>query len=158
MDGRDAIADRAIGCRRSDVARQVDLIQRQAELFHEVLERERRSRRASCNRAFGPFDAVFDLLQESSAATRSQAEAIEDAARALERVASLMKLQAELFERTLRTLREPAETVKTLAGGEPAATVARRSARPAPPLRFTTVSPSRAPARAPRRGRGRSRG
>jgi hypothetical protein len=112
------------------------LIHRQSELFHEVLERERALQSRVVSRAFGPFDAIFDLLEESSAATRSQAEAIEDAARALERVANLMKVQAELFERTVRTLREPAEAVKTLAGGQT----------------------SRAPARAPRRGRGRSPG
>jgi hypothetical protein len=112
------------------------LIHRQSELFHEVLERERALQTRVVNRAFGPFDAVFDLLEESSAASRSQAEAIEDAARALERVANLMKVQADLFERTVRTLRQPGETVKTLAGGQP----------------------SRDSARAPRRGRGRSRG
>jgi hypothetical protein len=105
------------------------LIHHQAELFHEVLERERALQTRVVNRAFGPFDAVFDLLEESGAATRSQAEAIEDAARALERVAGLMKVQAELFERTVRTLREPAETVKTLAGGDPAAKPARAKRR-----------------------------
>jgi hypothetical protein len=105
------------------------LIHHQAELFHEVLGHERALQARVVNRAFGPFDAVFDLLEQSSAATRSQAEAIEDAARALERVASLMKVQAELFERTVRTLREPAETVKTLAGGQPAAAPARAQRR-----------------------------
>ena len=65
-------------------------------------------------RAFAPFDAVFDLLQESGAAMRSQAEAVEDAAHSLERVAGLMKVQADLFERTVRTMREPAEVVKSL--------------------------------------------
>jgi hypothetical protein len=107
---------------RSDVARQVLApMQRQAELFQEVLERERALQARLVQRAFAPLDAVFDLLQESGAAMRSQAEAVEDAAHSLERVAGLMKVQADLFERTVRTLREPAEVAKSLAGSEPAA-------------------------------------
>jgi hypothetical protein len=104
--------------RHSDVARQVLApMQRQAELFQEVLERERALQARLVRRALGPLDAVFDLLEESGSALRSQAEAVEEAARALERVAGLMKLQADLFGRTVRALREPTEAVKTLAGG-----------------------------------------
>ena len=107
---------------RSDVARQlVDPMKRQTELFQEVLEQERALQARLVQRAFAPLDAVFDLLQESGAAMRSQAEAVEEAARALERVAGLMKVQADLFERTVRTMREPAEVVKSLTGSEPAA-------------------------------------
>lgn len=106
--------------RHSDVARQVLApMQRQAELFQEVLERERALQARLVHRALGPLDAVFDLLEESGSALRSQAEAVEEAARALERVAGLMKLQADLFGRTVRALREPTEAVKTLAGGRP---------------------------------------
>ena len=82
-------------------------------------------------RAFAPLDAIFDLLEDSSSAVRSQAEAVEDAARALERVASLMKVQADLFERTVRTMREPAAAVKALAsGGSPAKPDATQRRRP----------------------------
>jgi hypothetical protein len=105
--------------RRSDVAQQVLApMQRQAELFQEVLERERALQARLVRRAFGPLDAVFDLLEESSTALRSQAEAVEEAARALERVAGLMKLQADLFGRTVRAMREPSAIAKSLAGGE----------------------------------------
>jgi hypothetical protein len=69
-------------------------------------------------RAFAPLDAIFDLLEGSGAAMRSQAEAVEDAARSLERVASLMKTQAELFERTVGAMRQPSKAVKSLAGAE----------------------------------------
>ena len=107
---------------RNDVARQVvDPMQRQVELFQEVLEHERALQARLVQTAFAPFDAVFDLLQESGAAMRSQAEAVEEAARALERVAGLMKVQADLFERSVRTMREPAEVVKSLTGSEPEA-------------------------------------
>ena len=43
---------------------------------------------------------------------RRQAEALEAAGRALEETAGLMKSQAELFERTIGTLRQPAALAK----------------------------------------------
>ncbi len=93
-------------------------MQRQAELFQEVLERERALQAGLMRRAFKPLDAVFDLLEESSSALRSQAEAIEEAARALEQAATMMKAQADLFGRTIRAMREPAQAMKSLAGLE----------------------------------------
>ena len=47
---------------------------------------------------------------------RGQAEALEAAGRALEETAGLVKSQAELFERTIGVLREPAERARTAAG------------------------------------------
>lgn len=129
----------------SDVARQISApLQRQAELFGEILERERALQSRVVRRALAPLDAVFDLLEESGAALRSQAEAVEEASRALERVAGLMKVQADLFARTVRAMREPTNVVKSLAGDE----------KPGAPVKPA----SRAPARAPRRGRGRPPG
>jgi hypothetical protein len=78
--------------------------ERQVELAQELLER-----------AFGPFDAVFDLLEQSGAAMRRQAEALSESARALEQAAELMRVQAELFERTVQTVRQPAEMAKGVA-------------------------------------------
>ena len=69
-------------------------------------------------RLVAPVDAVFDLLEESGATLRSQAEALESAGRALEETATLMKSQAELFEGTIARLREPAEFAKAVAGVE----------------------------------------
>jgi methyl-accepting chemotaxis protein len=79
-------------------------IERQVELVEELVER-----------AFGPFDAVFDLLEQSGAAMRQQAEALSESARALEQAAELMRVQAELFERTVHTVRQPAEMAKGVA-------------------------------------------
>jgi hypothetical protein len=104
---------------RSDVARQITApMQRQAELIGDILERERALQSRAVRLALAPLDAVFDLLEQSGASMRSQAEAVEEAARALERVAGLMKVQADLFGRTVRALREPTEVVKSLAGDE----------------------------------------
>ena len=57
---------------------------------------------------------------------RQQAEALEEAGRALEQTAALVKAQAELFERTVRVAREPTEFAKAAAGVEP------RGRKPAP--------------------------
>jgi len=79
---------------------------------HQLRELEQRL----AGRIAAPFDAIFDLLEESGATLHSQAEALESAGRALQEAAVLMKAQAELFERTVGTLRQPAELAKSVAG------------------------------------------
>jgi hypothetical protein len=96
-------------------------MQRQLDLLHEVVERERRLQAELTGRVLAPVDALFDLLEESGAMLRRQAEALEAAGRALEESAALMKAQAELFERTVRTARRPAELAKAAAGVKPRA-------------------------------------
>jgi hypothetical protein len=97
---------------RADLPRQLLVpLQKQAELVQEVLERERNL----MSHAFAPVDAVFDLLEQSGAALRKQAESLSESARALEQAAELVRAQAELYERTIRTLRRPSELVKAAA-------------------------------------------
>ena len=91
-------------------------LKRQTELIQDVLERERRLQRELLGYVFGPLDAVLDLLEQSGATIRQQAEAIEQAARALEDTAVLMKAQAELFERSIKTIRAPADLARSAAG------------------------------------------
>ncbi len=88
------------------------------KLLHEVLERERHLQTELAGRVAAPFDAIFDLLEESGATLRSQADALEAAGRALEEAATLMKSQAEMFERTVGALRAPGELAKSVAGLE----------------------------------------
>ena len=87
-------------------------MERQLELVQEIVERERRLQREVLTRAFAPFDAVFDLLEQSADALHKQAEALDASARALEQASAMMAIQADLFERTIQTLREPAEIAK----------------------------------------------
>lgn len=100
-------------------------MQRQLELLHDVVERERRLQAELTGRLLAPVDAVFDLFEQSGAMLRRQAESLEAAGRALEESASLMKAQAELFERTVQTARRPADLAKAAAGVKP------RSRKPA---------------------------
>ena len=93
-------------------------MQRQLELMQELIERERRMQRQLAAQLFAPADAVFDLLEESGTMLRRQAEALAAAGRALEETAGLVKTQAELFERAIGTLRDPAERAKTALGAE----------------------------------------
>jgi hypothetical protein len=93
-------------------------MQRQLELAQELIERERRLQAEVASRLLAPVDAVFDLLEETGATLRRQAEALEAAGRALEETAGLMKGQAELFERTVGTLRQPAEVAKGAIGAQ----------------------------------------
>ncbi|HEY4997131.1 MAG TPA: hypothetical protein VII03_03985, partial [Solirubrobacteraceae bacterium] len=58
-------------------------MQRQLELVQEVVDRERRLQGDIAARLLAPLDAVFDLLEQAGASIRGQAEALEDAGRAL---------------------------------------------------------------------------
>jgi hypothetical protein len=110
------VASAASVAGRSELPRQLlEPMQRQLELVQEVIERERRLQSELVGHLVAPVDAVFDLLEESEAALRRQAEALEAAGRALEETAGLMKAQAELFGRTIAALRQPAELAKAAA-------------------------------------------
>ena len=103
----------------ADVPRQLlEPMQRQLELVQEIVERERRMQREVARRLAAPVDAIFDLLEESALTLRRQAEALAAAGSALEETAGLVSSQAELFERTVATLREPTEVAKAAAGLE----------------------------------------
>ena len=94
-------------------------MQRQLELMQEIIERERRLQREVTARLIAPADAVFDLLEETGATLRGQAEALEAAGRALEETAGQMKRQAELFERMISALRQPTELARAATGLQP---------------------------------------
>jgi hypothetical protein len=113
------IASAASVAGQREIPRQLlEPMQRQLELMHDVIERERRLQRQLAGHLAAPVDAIFDLLEESGATLRGQAEALEAAGRALEDSSALVKRQAELFELTVRALREPAELAKAAAGLE----------------------------------------
>ena len=80
-------------------------------------------------RAFAPLDATFELLEQSGAAMRQEAEALEHAAKALEQAAAVMKAQADLYERTIHALRQPSRAVESAIGLDPALTRSRAPGR-----------------------------
>jgi hypothetical protein len=105
---------------RSDAAKALlGPLQRQAELFQQLVERQQGLQRELLDRAFEPYDAIFDLLEGSGAMMREQAEALEQAAAAVERAAGLMRRQAELFGTATRTARLPGDVLRQAAGGSP---------------------------------------
>ncbi len=104
---------------RSELPKQLlEPLQRQVELVQELIERERTLQRQLAGYLLAPADAVFDLLEQSGAMLRQQAEALESAGNALAETAALMQGQAELFERTIGLLRQPTELAKAAAGLE----------------------------------------
>jgi hypothetical protein len=122
----------SVGGRGQLPHRLLEPIQPQLERVQEVLERERRLRNQVIARLLAPVDAVFDLLEGNGRILREQAAALETSARALEETAGLVKRQADLFDRTLAALREPAERAKAAAGLQrrSALTAAAREAHP----------------------------
>jgi hypothetical protein len=92
--------------------------QRQVELLQEVIQRERGRQGELAGMVTAPIDALFDLMEETGATLRLQAEALASAGRALEETAALMSRQAERFERTVGAIRQPAEIAKAAAGAK----------------------------------------
>jgi hypothetical protein len=110
------VASAAAVAGRSELPRQLlEPMQRQLALVQDVIERERRLQQELTGRLVAPIEAIFDLLEDSGATLRRQAEALEAAGRALEETAGLMKSQAELFERTIGMLRQPVELARAAA-------------------------------------------
>ena len=91
--------------------------QRQLELLQQIVEAQQRLQGNVVDGLLGPVEAVFDLLQESGATMRKQAETMESAGRALQDTATLMKQQAELFERVLSVVRQPTDIARAAAKG-----------------------------------------
>jgi hypothetical protein len=117
-------------------------LQRQADLIGDVLERERRLQTEVLGYAFAPLDAVFDLLEQSGSTFRRQAEALEQAARALQETAVLMQTQADIFEAGVRAIREPTDLARSVAGLEKRPAKKKASAprkKPATPKKKTST-------------------
>jgi hypothetical protein len=75
------ISGAAAAAGRSDIPRDmVRASQRQLELIQQLVENERRR----VDVVFGPAQAAFDLLADSGATLRKQAEAMESAGQALQ--------------------------------------------------------------------------
>ena len=96
----------------------LEAMQRQADIVQEVIEQERKRQKQLAAGLVAPVDAVFDLLEQIGVTLRRQSEALATAGQALEETARLAQNQADLFERTIRTLREPTEIAKTAVGLE----------------------------------------
>ena len=102
---------------RAEMPREVlAAMRRQLELMQEVIDREQLLQKDLAGRVAAPFDAVFDLLEQTGASLRGQAEALSAAGKALQETAGLIETQADLFERTIGAIRQPAEMAKSAAG------------------------------------------
>jgi signal transduction histidine kinase len=117
------------------------VMRHQAALVQEVIEREQTLQRLIGARLIEPVEAGFDLLEDSAKTLRRQAETLGSAAQALQETAALMTQQAELFERTIHTLRQPLTLARSAAGvPRPGARSGKRTAKPA---RAKTAKPRR---------------
>ncbi len=96
--------------------RLLEPVQRQREVVQVVIERERGLQKQLMGRVLAPVDAGFDLLEENGRLLHEQAQALETSGRALQETAGLVKRQAELFDRMICAVREPAERAKAVVG------------------------------------------
>jgi hypothetical protein len=91
--------------------------QRQLELVQEIVESERLHGNV-VDVLLGPAEAVLDLLAESGATLRKQAETMESAGRAMQDSGALMRQQAELFEKLIALMRQPTELARAATGAK----------------------------------------
>ena len=96
-----------------------DLLRDWQKMMQSVLERERELQRDLLGRAFEPFDAPSAFWSRAGRRCASRRSAIEHAAKSLEQAAALMKTQADLFERTIRIMREPSRRIESAMGVDP---------------------------------------
>ena len=59
-----------------------------------------------------PFAVMLEAIDQTSAAMRTQAQALEAAAEAFAQASSLLDLQASLLEHAVETVRDPAAALK----------------------------------------------
>jgi hypothetical protein len=118
QDAMQSLASTALGAAgKAELPKQlVGPMQRQVELLQELVDRERRLQGEVFGHLFAPLDALFDLLEQSGSTFRKQSEALEQAADALGETAKLMRVHAELFEKSIKMMREPTELAKSAAG------------------------------------------
>jgi hypothetical protein len=114
----------------SAVGRQLlEPLTQQTELLRQAVEQQQRIQAQLVERAFAPVDAIFDLLENTGAMMREQAEALHQAAQGVERAAEVTRMQAELFEGATRAARLPSDAVRSVAGAGAAAPRRARAAK-----------------------------
>jgi hypothetical protein len=96
-----------------DVARQLLApLQQQAELLEQSLRRQVAFEKEIVERMLGPVTVVLELLDQSAAAMRTQAQAFDAAAASFKQASELLELQASLLEGAGRSLRDPAHALR----------------------------------------------
>ena len=88
----------------SDLARPV---QRQAELFQQVLQRQLEFERELLGRAAAPLHAAQDLVDQATGTFRAQAISFRAASTTVGQLAGLIDQQADLLERAGTLMRDP---------------------------------------------------
>jgi hypothetical protein len=105
----------------AELARQLlGPLQRQGELVEEVLRRQAQFDKRLVGQMLAPATVLLDVLDQTAAAMRNQAKAFDLAATSFKQSAELLELQAGLMERAARTLRDPAELVRSATRPSPA--------------------------------------
>ena len=124
------VSSAASAAGRSALPRQlITPMQRQFDLVQELFERERKLQRDLLARTFAPFARRLRPARAERRSVASAGRGVERVRPGAEQAASMIEVQADLFQRTVKTLREPAEIAKAAAGLErrPRARRARKS-------------------------------
>jgi len=111
---RDAVNEMARSMKQGpDTARQlVAAMERQTGLFRDAVTQQRQV----VERAFEPTEAFLEVLDGAAEPLRAQAQAFAEAARAFGQASEVLAAQADLVERSARTLRAQTAAAKSAFG------------------------------------------
>lgn len=101
----------AAGAGQADVGRHV------AEVVETVVDRQRALEQEVRGRVLAPVTLALDVVEQSAAAMRAQAKALEAASVAFRQASEMLDLQAAVLERTAESLRDPVGTVRAAGAG-----------------------------------------
>ena len=95
-------------------------LQRQAELLEQAVQRQVDFEKAVLGRVLAPASVMLDMLEQTAAAMKAQAEAFEAAAASFKHAGEMLELQASLLEQVARSLRDPVGALRSagVPGGE----------------------------------------
>jgi hypothetical protein len=105
-------------------------IQKQAELLEQLLHRQAELEKELAGRVLAPVTVALDLVEQSSAAMRAQAKALDAASASFKQAAELLELQASLLERATATVRDPVAALRSAGGAVTRGPRAPRGPRP----------------------------
>jgi hypothetical protein len=91
-------------------------LQRQAEVFEQALRRQAEFEAQLGRRLLAPMESVVELLDQTPAAMRAQAQAFEAAALSFKQAAEVLEAQAAVMERAISTIRLPTDLLKSIGG------------------------------------------
>jgi hypothetical protein len=91
-------------------------LQRQAEIFEQALRRQAEFDAQLGRRLLAPMESFVEVVDQTPAAVRAQAQAFEAAALSFKQAAEVLEAQAAMMEQAIKTMTLPTDLLKSIGG------------------------------------------